>query len=74
MTVYRTLLQHMSLVTPSHEFSSSDNNLTKRDSFPNIQVTEYGDLNNSPISNFRNKLRLNKVVRRTGRPKGTKKH
>ena len=27
--------------TPSHESSSSDNNLTKKDSsFPNIQVTE----------------------------------
>ena len=30
--------------TPSHESSCSYNNLTKRDSFPNIQVTENGDL------------------------------
>ena len=47
--------------TPSNESSSSDNRLTKRDSFPYVQVTENGDLNNSPLSNLGNKLKLNKV-------------
>ena len=36
-------------------------------------MTENGDLNNSPISNLGNKLKLNKVIRRRGRPKDTKK-
>ena len=63
MTVYLTLLYH----------TSSDNNLTKRDSVPNIQVTENGDLNNSPISILGNKLKLDKALRRRDRPKGTKK-
>ena len=36
-------------------------NLTKRDSFPNIQVTENSDISNSPISHLGNKLKLNKL-------------
>ena len=44
-----------------------------RRSFPNIQLTTNGKIQHSPITNLASKLKLNKIERRRGRPKGTKK-
>ena len=71
------LLEATSLISSEssneEEFVDCDPVVDPNRSFPNIQVTSNGSVKDSPVSNLASKLKLNKVVHRRGRAKGTKK-